>query len=160
MSQEVLRRLLSEDLDDWEKIIKNLEDRNRQLKVPTENTTATLHVFNCQVSDLYSEVQYYFARARRNKDAIERIIYNVLNDLYSGKNDWARRAAGIQYAQNYPTPPGFYPDKVDLFYLEDKFKWFYYALDSIIKSLQAKAEAKITNNSLLKIDDNMLRYTS
>lgn len=159
MSQEVLRRLLSEDLEHWENIINNLEERNRQLKVPTENTPATLHMFNYQVNDLYTETQYYYARARRNKDAIERIIYNVLNDLYSGKNDWARRAAGIQYAQNYPTPPGFYPDKVDLFYLEDKFKWFYYALDSIIKSLQAKAEAKITNNSLLKIDDLVSRYS-
>jgi hypothetical protein len=155
---KVLERLLLEDLDDWEKIIANLEQRNLNLKVPLENTKTTLHHFNCQLNELYTEVQYYFARARRNKDAIERLIDNVLKDHYKGGNDRERRAAGIQFAQKYPAPVGFYPETVDLFYLEDKFKWFYYSLESIIQSLNAKAGAKITNNSLLKIDELVTRY--
>jgi hypothetical protein len=159
LSKEVLIRLLSENLNEWEMTIAQLEKRNQELKVPSENTSATLHIFNCKLNELYTEAQYHYARARRNKDAIERVVYNVLNDLYYGKNDWERKAAGIQYAQKYPDPTGV-SEYVDLFHLEDQFKWHFYALDSLIKSLQAKAEAKITNNSLLKIDDQMLRYTS
>ncbi|CDQ41905.1 hypothetical protein [Virgibacillus salexigens] len=156
----VLHRLLLEDINEWERICEKLNEQNNNLKVPLENNTTTLHQFNMDLSDLFTEVNYYFGKARRNKDAISRIIENVLKDLYKGQNDLARKAAGIQLAQRYPVPDTakpYYPeDFVNLFELEDQINAYYYALDAALKSLNHKASAKITNNSILNIERSLL----
>lgn len=156
MSSEVLARLLQEDLDQWSKLLQYYEEKNGQLVVPFENNTTTLHHFNVELNNLYNQAYYDYARARRNKEAIERLLESVLKDYYKGPNPDARRAGGIQYARNYPAPD-FYPtETVDLFWLEDQFRYIYYHMEATIKILQMKAEGKITNNSLLRIEQSIL----
>lgn len=151
----VLERLLQEDFNLWDHIVVEYEMINRSLKVPEVDKTA-LHHFNIRVEEEYTRALYDFGRARRNKDAIQRLLKNVLENYYKGSNGEARKAAGIQYAQQFPAPD-FYPKPtINLFDLEDKFLGYYYALDATVKSLQAKAEAKITNNSLLNIEKNVV----
>src|SRR5699024_8193420 len=124
MYMKALQRLLLIDFDAEEEIVASLGQRNLELKVPTDNNHTTLHFFNCHLSDLYAEVEHYYGLSRRNKYAIERIIDNILKDYYGGKNEGARKAAGIQYAQKYPVPENVIPfvdsETVDLFYLEDR----------------------------------------
>ena len=156
----ILERLLMENLNEWETIVDNLSCRNNELLVPTVNDTTTLHDFNVNLANFFSEVTFYFAKARRNKDAITRLIKNVLRDNYRGQNDLARRAAGIQLAQRYPVPEAVLPfqqnDHIDLFDLEDVFNGHYYILESIIQTLHVKSGAKITNNSLLNLERSLL----
>src|SRR5690606_12596396 len=146
----ILHRLLLENYDEWQKTCDSLIKRNKDITVPSVNDITTLHNFNVALSELYTETSYYFALARQNRDAIKRIIENTLKDYYKGKNDAARKAAGVQYAQKYPVPESakpFYPsDTVNLFDLEDKINGYYYILESIMKSLEHKASAKITSN--------------
>lgn len=151
----VLERLLHEDLSQWEHIVQHYETKNRSLKVPAVEKTA-LHHFNVSVEETYTEALYEFGRARRNKDAIQRLLKNVLDDYYKGPNPDARKAAGIQFAKAYPAPPNYPTSTVNLFDLEDQFIGFYYSLEATIKSLQAKSDAKITNNSLLNIETNLI----
>jgi hypothetical protein len=148
----VLERLLHEDLGYWENLVMDYENQTKALKVPHENSIESLHDFNIRVNDLYTRAAFDFARARRNKDAIERFVENVLKDYYNGPNELARRAGGIQYARAYPAPDNWREPTVNLFDLEDRFRYFYYMMDSVIKSLEAKAESRITNNSLLKLE--------
>jgi len=152
----VLTRLLQEDFTDWERLVSAYEEENKRLPVPAENNPSTLHRFNVAISDLYQRAQYDFARARRNKDAIERLIENVLKDYYRGPNEDARRGAGIQFARQYPAPDCWPTDTVDLFDLEDRFRYYYYSLQSTIRILEFKAEGKITNNSLLKLERDLV----
>lgn len=156
----MLKRLLLEDVNEWNELCKRLTEENFKLQVPVVNDTSTLHEFNCKLSNLFTEVQYYYNQARRNKDAIERIIEIVLRDYYKGKNDAARKAAGYQLAQKYPIPEEishFYEtETVDLFKLEDEINGYYYCLDAILKSLHHKASAKITNNSILNIERTLI----
>jgi len=160
----VLQRLLEIDLDLWDKKINFFEESSKELKVPMENNTITLHEFNLKLNDLYSEVVYWYYEARRNKDAIERLLETILKDYYKGQNELARKAAGIQLARGYPihnipfipiNHRCVYNEKVNLFDLEDIINGHYYKLAATIKSLQAKAEAKITNNSLIKLEQNL-----
>lgn len=147
----VLERLLQEDFHEWENLLRTYEETNRSLKVPTVERTA-LHHFNQQVEEWYTRALYDYSRARRNKDAITRLIEMTLKDFYQGTNEAARKAAGIQYARSYPAP-SFYPrETVNLFDLEDQFLFYYYGLEATVKSLQAKADAKITTNSLLNLE--------
>lgn len=156
----MLKRLLLEDNHEWYQITETLIEQNKNLKVPMVNDTTTLHQFNVNLSELFTEVSYYFAKARRNKDAIERIIENTLKDYYKGPNDTARRAAGLQLAQNYPIPDDiqdyFSTKTVNLFELQDQINGYYYALDAIIKSLHMKSGAKITSNSLLNLEKTLV----
>jgi uncharacterized protein YpuA (DUF1002 family) len=115
-----------------------------------------LHNFNVRVNELFNRVIYDFARARRNKDAIERLVDNVLKDYYSGPNELARKAAGIQLAKSYPAPVEWGQETIDLFDLEDRFRFYFYSLDATVKSLAMKGEAKITNNSLLKLEKDLV----
>lgn len=147
----VLERLLSENIAAWEHLVYDHEVRNRSLKVPAVERGA-LHDFNVNVEEAFTQALYDFGRARRNKDAIQRLLKNVLEDYYRGANSEARRAAGIQYAKNYPAPEHYPQESVNLFDLEDAFVGFFYSLEATVKSLQAKAEAKITNNSLLRME--------
>jgi hypothetical protein len=151
----VLERLLSEDLAHWEALVSEYEARTNALKVPKENSIDTLHDFNVQANELYTRASFDFARARRNKDAIERFVENVLKDYYNGPNELARKAGGIQYARAYPAPDTCRESQVNLFDLEDRFRHYYYMMDSVISSLEAKAESKITNNSLLKLEQSL-----
>lgn len=151
----VLQRLLQEDFDSWDEVVVELESRNRVLKVPAENSTVTLHHFNCQLNELFTDAYYWFAKARRNKDAIERFIDNVINNHYKGTNERERKAAGIQRAEKYPAPSIYHEDTINLFELEDRLKWYFQVLESTIKILHAKSDVKVTNNSLLKLDQNL-----
>lgn len=152
----VLVRLLQEDLDDWYALVSQYEQQNLNLPVPQDNSVDSLHQFNCDINELYTKAYYDYARARRNKDGLERLIDNVLKDLYPGKNELERKAAGIQFAKHYPARHGSMLDAIDLFELEDHFSYFYHSLEATIQTLKAKAESKITNNSLLKIEKNMI----
>lgn len=150
----VLDRLLSEDFKKWEDLIDEYERTNRSLKVPDINEAA-IHVFNVRIEEEYTKALYDFGRARRNKDAIQRYLKTVLEDFYKGPNEQARKAAGIQFAREFPAPSFWYEDTVNLFELEDLFVGYYYSLEATVKSLQAKADAKVTNNSLLKIENTI-----
>ena len=153
---KVLQRLLLEDFNEWENKLESFKQRNLSIKVPKENNLSTLHQFNCSINDLYTEVEHDFAIARTNRDAIDRLIKNVIDDHYSGSNDRARKAAGIQFAKKYPVKQFYHEDYVDLFELEYQFNKIYYSLDAVIKSLKAKADAKITSNSLLNIERSLI----
>ncbi|MCD7911039.1 hypothetical protein KC480_05805 [Bacillus velezensis] len=150
----VLDRLLSEDFNNWEGLIREYERTNRSLKVPEINEAA-IHEFNVRVEEEYTKALYDFGRARRNKDAIQRLLKTVLEDCYEGRNEQARKAAGIQYARQFPAPDFWYEGSINLFELEDLFVGYYYSLEATVKSLQAKADAKVTNNSLLKIENTI-----
>ncbi|SFJ63655.1 hypothetical protein SAMN02799624_05294 [Paenibacillus sp. UNC496MF] len=151
----VLERLLSEDLVAWEQLVSDYEMHTVALKVPRENSIESLHDFNIRANELYTRASFDFARARRNKDAIERFVENVLKDYYNGPNELARKAGGIQYARAFPAPDAWREPHVNLFDLEDRFRHYYYMMDSVISSLEAKAESRITNNSLLKLEQNL-----
>lgn len=151
----VLERLLQEEPAHWERLVAQYEATNRSLKVPAVDKVA-LHHFNVMVEDTYTQALYDFGRARRNKDAIQRLLKNVLEDYYKGSNGESRKAAGIQFAKVYPAPESYPYPTVNLFDLEDMFNGFHYSLEATIKSLQAKADAKITNNSLLNIEKNLI----
>lgn len=151
----VLERLLQEDASEWKRLIDQYELINKNLKVPSVEKTA-LHHFNVSVEETYTQALYDFGRARRNRDAIQRLLKNTLEDLYKGSTQQARKAAGIQFARAFPAPENYPFPTVDLFVLEDQFNEYYYSLEATIKSLQAKADAKITNNSLLNIESNVV----
>lgn len=153
----VLERLLLIDVAEWDELVSEYERTNRSLKVPDVEKTA-LHNFNVQVDEQYTKALYDFGRARRNKDAIQRLIKNVLEDYYKGGNAEARKAAGIQFAKQFPTPDIYPVATVNLFDLEDLFVGYYYSLEATVKSLAAKAGAKITNNSLLNIEKEIIAH--
>lgn len=153
---EALRHLLMEDFDELDRIAFEFESRNRALKVPHENNTSTLHEFNININELYTEVEYEFAKARAYKDAIARIIENVLKDYYKGTNEIARKAAGYQLARKYPVGEFYHEPYINLFDLEHRINRYYNSLESSVKILKAKAEAKITNNSLLNIERSLI----
>lgn len=150
----VLERLLQENFSEWDHLVFQYEQTNRSLKVPAVEKTA-LHHFNVRVEEEYTKALYDFGRARRNKDAIQRLIKNVLEDFYRGQNEQARRAAGIQLARQFPAPDNYPVSTINLFDLEDRFVGYYYSLEATVKSLQAKSDAKITNNSLLNIENSI-----
>lgn len=153
----VLERLLQEDFMQWDSLIAEYERINRSLKVPSVDKTA-LHHFNVRVEEEYTKALYDFGRARRNKDAITRLIENTMKDYYKGQNEIARKAAGIQFARSFPAPDNYPTETVNLFDLEDRFIGYYYSLEATVKSLQAKADAKITNNSLLNIEKDIIAH--
>jgi hypothetical protein len=150
--QPVLERLLREDLQAWEDRVTHFETRNRKLRVPMENTTQTLHHFNVEINDLYSETYYWFARARSNRDSIVRLLESVLKDYYRGSNPEQRKAGGYQLARHYPAPEFYGQPAVNLFDLEDRLNEFFNRMDALIWTIRAKSDSKVTNNSILKID--------
>lgn len=153
----VLERLLSEDFYHWDTLVREYEESNKKLKVPSVDKTE-LHFFNVDVEAQYTKALYDFGRARRNRDAIQRLIKNVVEDYYKGPNEQARKAAGIQFAKKFPAPENHHLETVNLYDLEDQFIGYYNALEATIKSLEAKASAKITNNSLLNIEKDLIPH--
>jgi hypothetical protein len=151
----VLERLLQENYATWDQTVAYYENLNKSLKVPAVDKTA-LHHFNVSVEEAYTQALYEFGRARRNKDAIARLIDTTMKDYYKGSNELARKAAGIQFARQFPAPENYPTPTVNLFELEDQILGYYYSLEATVKSLQAKGDAKITNNSLLNIENNLI----
>ena len=151
-----LTRLLSENLNDWYQLIYDYESQNKKLLVPSDNSVDTLHHFNIQINELYTKTYYDYARARRNKDAIERYVDAVLKEYSTGSNDSQRKQSGVKKAKEFPIPHSFADETVDLFELQDHFTYFFYMMDATIQTLKAKAESKITNNSLLKLEKTII----
>lgn len=148
----VLKTLLALNFEELQGITSNFEARNRTIKVPNENSPTTLHMFNMQLSELHTDVEYELGRARGYRDAIARLIDAVLKDNYVGKNELERKAAGYRFCRQYPTDGYHYENSVNLFDLEFQINEFYNSLDSSVKILHAKSSARITSNSLLNID--------
>lgn len=155
MMMTVLERLLTLDHEWWEQRIAYYKKRNYELKVPLENTPSTLHQFNIEINALYTEAEYDYAEARRNKDAIERLIESILKDFYPGPNEQARRAGGWQYARKFPTQGIGSEETVNLFDIEDKINGYYESMKSTIQIIKEKSNAKITNNSLILIENSL-----
>jgi hypothetical protein len=151
-----LLRLLNEDLNEWHRIVQSYEQKNKALLVPSDNSVDTLHDFNIRISELYTETYYDYARSRRNKDALERLIDSIFKDSYSGKNEAARKAQAISRIYAYPVPGSLIEETIDLYELLDYFSYFYLMLDATIQTLKAKSDSKITNNSLLKLEKSII----
>lgn len=152
----MLHILLRENFDEWESLIADYKHQALSLKVPRENSTTTLSEFNLALDELFTKASFDFNRARVNHDTMNRFLKNVLDDYYDGKNDKIRKAQAIRYAQNYPTPD-FYKEQfnietINLYELQYLFDKYYYSLEAVMKSLEAKASSRITNNSLLKLE--------
>lgn len=148
----MLDYLLQNNIREWDHLIANYEAEAKALKVPTENTPYTLSNFNWAIEDLYSRAIFDYNRTRTNFDAIKRFLKTVLEDAYTGSNDLTRKAAGIQRARAYPAPEFYHQQTVNLFELEMQFSYHYYMMEGVVKSIEAKQAAKVTNNSLLKME--------
>jgi hypothetical protein len=151
----MLQRLLREDPQEWEALILDYQTRIKALTIPADHTTESLYHFNRELDRLYADVQFDFARAQRNKEAIDAFLDSVLKDYYGGKNEAQRRAGGIQMARAYPNPTDS-SHSINLLDLADHFGWYYDALKSCVKVLDMKAGAKITWNSLLSIEQRLI----
>lgn len=152
----MLHILLREDFNKWESLTAEYERQALSIKVPRENSTTTLSEFTVQLDELYTKASFDFNRARVNRDTMNRFLKTVLDDYYEGKNDGIRRAAAIRMAKHYPTPD-FYKQAynvefIDLYELQFLFDKYYFSLEAVMKSLEAKANSRITNNSLLKLE--------
>lgn len=154
MKNHVLNILVNLDFSLLNQDAERYEIRNKQLKVPQENNHVTLHMFNVNISELHTEVEYDFGRARGYKDAIERLIDATLKGNYAGKNESERRAASYYYCRNYPNPFTI-GETVDLFDMEYAIRHYYNMLDATLKVLHAKSSARITSNSLLNIERSL-----
>lgn len=152
----VLRTLLSLNFNFLNEKALSFEERNKSIKVPKDNTPTTLHIFNMSISELYTEAEYEFGRARAYKDAIERLIESTLRGNYSGKNEAERKSAAYFYCQHYPSYGFAVEDTVNLFDLEYLIHDYFNSLEATIKGLNAKSSARITSNSLLNIDRALL----
>lgn len=152
--------LLRENFEHWESLIADYERQALSIKISQENSVTTLSELNYRLDELYTKATFDHARARVNRDAITRLLKNVLDDFYEGGNDKMRKAAAIRYAQNYPVPSHCMrfagDDAVDLYSMQFNFERYYYAMEAVMKSLESKASAKITNNSLLKLEKEII----
>lgn len=152
----MLEFILSFDLDHYENHANAMMERVFALKVPRENNINTLAQFNYQLDDLHTEVTFSYNRLRSLKDASSRFLKNVLDDHYAGSSSTARKAAGIQLAQRYPTTGvttrESLPEQIDLFLLNARINYVHDMYQACIDSISNKSNAKITNNSLLKLE--------
>lgn len=155
LRQSALERILLKDFSFLDSKVSELQSKTLALIVPRENSSYTLHMFNCELSDLFTEVNFYFYELKRDKEALEVLIESVLKDLYQGNNDKARTAAGYQHARNYPHPfeEG---QSINLFDLADLINGYFYTLQASVKSLESKNSSKITSNSLMNIEKSLL----
>lgn len=144
--------LLQQDIPQWNETVRYYEQRAKSLKVPSENNNVTLWQFNVALEELYSDAIFDYQRTRANFDAVKRFLKTVLEDAYQGNNEMSRKAAGIQHARRYPAPEFYHHQYVNLFDLENQFAFHYYMMEGVIKSIEAKMAAKLTNNSLLKLE--------
>lgn len=152
----VIDRLLGEDFHYWDTLTQNYEDESKNLRVPSENSIDTLHDFNIRLNDLHTRAVYDYSRARRNKEAMERLMESVLKDYYQGSNEIARKAGGIQYARAFPAPDFWHEETVNLFDIQDKFSGYFYSMESTVKACLEKTNSKITNNALLNLESKLV----
>lgn len=152
----MLHILLREDFEQWESLIADYERQALSLKVPRENSTTTLSEFNARLDELFTRASFDFNRARINKDVMNRFIKTVSDDYYEGANDKIRKAASLRMIQNYPTPDFYISEygveNINLYELQYRFDKYYYTMEAVMKSLDAKASSRITTNSLLKLE--------
>lgn len=144
--------LLRQDVPYWDHLVNAYEVESKTLKVPSENSIPSLSEFNRALEELYSRAIFDFNRARTNHDAIKRFLKTVLEDAYQGTNDMSRKAAGIQHARRYPAPEYYHQQYVNLFNMETQFAYHFFMMEGVVKSIEAKMAAKVTNNSLLKLE--------
>lgn len=148
------------DLDTYENHANEMIDKIFKLKMPRENNTEILFKFNYQLDDYYSEIIFSYGKMRSLKDASSRFLKNVLEDHYAGSSAMARKAAGIQLAQNYPTvtltTTATLPENINLFELDARINYIFNMYQSCLDSISNKTNAKITNNSLLKLEKEMM----
>lgn len=144
--------LLRQDIPYWDHLVHAYEMESKALKVPAENSIPSLQAFNVALEELYSRAIFDYNRARTNFDAIKRFLKTVLEDAYQGNNDMSRKAAGIQHARRYPAPEYHHQATVNLFDMETQFAYHFYMMEGVVKSIEAKQGAKVTNNSLLKLE--------
>lgn len=152
---QLLKRLLREDIVEWERTVRQYEKENRALPIPKEITVETLHQFNTNINDLFTKASYDYARSKSNLDTADRMLDIVLKEIHEGKTDAIRKALAVEFAKNYPNP--FDPEEtVDLFEIYDIWNRIFNYMQATMDTLRFKADAKITSNSLLKLERDVL----
>ncbi|MGF0347664.1 hypothetical protein ACQR3P_28905 [Rhodococcus sp. IEGM1300] len=152
----MIKRILNESRMEWEENILLFNSLNMQARVSEENTPQTLHELNVRLSGLFDRVMPYYGRARAYNDVLDRLIDRTIKVESEGKNEAERRANGINACRKFIV---HYPDtdyETNLFDLRDQWSLYYEQLDSIVKSLRFKSDAKITNNSLLSMESKLI----
>lgn len=151
----MIDRILYQNPNVWEERIDAYVTRNMNLRIKNENSPPILFEFNQQLSHLHDEVCYDFYRARAFVDGLDKTIDRIIKSVEQdrGKNESARRAAGIRDCQNYIHNGS----SVNLYDILDRWSYLEHVLDSLMKSIRFKADAKITNNSLLNLERNLVR---
>lgn len=152
----MIKRILSESAMEWEENIVLLSSLNSQARVQSENSHETLHELNVRLSELYDRLMPFYSRARAYNDALERLIDRTIKGETEGKNEAERRAKGIANCRTFIVqyPEVEYP--CNLYDLRDQWAFYYEQLDSIVRAVRFKADAKITNNSLLSMESKLL----
>lgn len=152
----MIQRILAENRSEWEEMLILFQSQNNRARVQQENTTVTLHELNVSLSALYDRVMPYYGKARAYKDALERLVDRTIKGHTDGKNEASRRSGGIQACREFTVhyPQGEYT--CNLFDLQDEWAFYFEQLDAIIRSIRFKADAKITNNSLLSLERNII----
>lgn len=152
----MIQRILAENRAEWDEMIILFNSQNMQARVQQENTTVTLHELNVSLSSLYDRVMPYYGKSRAYKDALERLIDRTIKAHSEGKNEAARRSGGIEACRAHVVQ---YPGTeyvCNLFDLQDEWSFYFEQLDAIVRSIRFKADAKITNNSLLSLERNLI----
>lgn len=152
----MLKRILSESAMEWEENILLFNSMNAQARVQPENSHQTLHELNVRLSELFDRLMPYYSRARAYNDALERLIERTVKGETEGKNDAERRAKGIATCRKYIVQ---YPEmeyECNLYDLRDQWAFYYEQLDSLVKAVRFKSDAKITNNSLLSMEAKLI----
>ncbi|MBA4293844.1 hypothetical protein C0431_12850 [bacterium] len=152
----MIQRILAENRAEWDEMLVLFQSQNMQARVQRENSTETLHELNVALANLYDRVMPYHGKARAYKDALERLIDRTIKGYNEGKNEAARRSGGIQLCREYVV---HYPNSeyvCNLFDLQDDWAFYFEQLDAIVRSIRFKSDAKITNNSLLNLERNLM----
>lgn len=151
----MIERLFRENTPQWEVFIENFMTRNRNIVIRNENSVATLHEFNMALTHLHDEVCPYYYRARAYKDTLEKLIDRTIKSATGDnlKNESARRSHGINLCTNFEVNGYSY----NLYDYLDHWNYLESLLESLMKSIKFKADAKITNNSLLNIERSLIR---
>lgn len=149
----MIQRIVRENILGWEQMVESLLNRNAQIRIDNENSTTNLFEFNQALAHLHDEVAPHYYRARAFKDALDKLIDRTIKGQLEGKNEGARRAAGIHACQFFLIGNTQY----NLFDYLDQWNHIELLLEGLMKSIKFKADAKITNNSLLNLERGLVR---
>ena len=149
----MIQRVVRENVPGWEQMVESFLHRNAQIRIDNENSTTKLFEFNQALAHLHDEVAPYYYRARAFKDALDKLIDRTIKGQLEGKNEAARRAAGIHTCQCFLIEGTAY----NLFDYLDQWNHIELLLEGLMKSIKFKADAKITNNSLLNLERGLVR---